>query len=54
MDVLAEYDDKEIVLKTHAYSKNANINQFKLVEGRMPENSNEAVLEKGKNGSLDN
>ena len=47
MDVLAEYEENEIVLKVHGYSGDSNINKYKLIEGRMPENSKEAVLEKG-------
>lgn len=52
-DVLTNYHDKELVLRLHALptnmaSDNPNyINQVKVVEGRLPEKSGEAVVEKG-------
>lgn len=53
-DVLTNYHDKELVLRVHALPtdnldpENPNyINQVKLVEGRLPERSGEAVVEKG-------
>ena len=47
IDVLAEHEETEVVLKVQGYEKDSNINKYKLIEGRMPENSKEAVLEKG-------
>lgn len=52
-DVLTNYHDKELVLRLHALpsdmsSDNLNyINQVKIIEGRLPEKSGEAVVEKG-------
>ncbi len=52
-DVLTNYHDKELVLRLHALpsdmsSDNRNyINQVKVIEGRLPEKSGEAVVEKG-------
>lgn len=53
MDVLAEYEEREVVLKAFGYDKGSNINEYKLLEGRMPENPGEAVLEKVENGGLE-
>ena len=53
MDVLAEYEEKEVVLKVHGYDEDSNINEYNLIEGRMPANSKEAVLEKGQNGGIE-
>ena len=54
-DVLTKYQDNELVIRLHALpidNLNSNnpdyINQVKLVEGRLPEKSGEAVVEKSK------
>lgn len=59
MDVLAQYDVKEVVLKVHGLPldklKNNDedyINRINLVEGRLPEKSGECVIEKGKNDEI--
>ncbi|PRR78111.1 outer membrane-specific lipoprotein transporter subunit LolE [Clostridium liquoris] len=59
MDVLAEFDSKEVVLKVHGLSldklKNNHkdyINRVNLIEGRLPERSGECVIEKGKSDDL--
>ncbi len=51
MDVLAEYDESEVVLKVHSLPKFDGINNLRLIEGRLPERPDECVLEKGMNGS---
>lgn len=52
MDVLAEYKEKEVVLRIHGLPNSNGINNIKLVEGRFPENPQECVIEKGKNDSF--
>ncbi|NLK44825.1 MAG: FtsX-like permease family protein [Tissierellia bacterium] len=51
MDVLAEYEDNEVVLKVHGLPKSNGINNVKLVQGRLPEKLGECVLEIGMNDS---
>lgn len=53
LDALAEYKEKEVVLRVHGFSLENEINGVDLIEGRMPEASNEAIIEKGKNNFLD-
>ncbi|WP_343216163.1 FtsX-like permease family protein [Clostridium mobile] len=60
MDVLTQHDAKEVVLKVHGLpldKLNDNdedyINRVNLVEGRLPEKSEECVIEKGKNDAID-
>lgn len=47
IDALAVHDEKEVVLRVHAFSKDNKINDPKLLEGRLPEASGECVIEKG-------
>lgn len=47
LDVLARYDDSEVVLKVHNLPKSDGINRVRLIEGRLPEKPNECVIEKG-------
>ena len=51
MDVLAELDENEVVLKVQPSLKIKAINNVRLIEGRLPERPDECVLEKGMNGS---
>lgn len=52
-EVLTNYNNRELVLKVHALPENLNssnpdyINQVRVIEGRLPEKSGEAVIEKG-------
>ena len=52
-DVITNYNNRELVLKVHALPENLNsdnsdyINQVRVIEGRLPEKSGEAVIEKG-------
>jgi len=52
LDVLAAYDEKEVVLRIHGLNSDNNINSVNLIEGRLPQASDEAVIEKGKNDSI--
>lgn len=47
LDVLARYDDSEVVLKVHNLPKSDGINRVRLIEGRLPEKPNECVIENG-------
>jgi putative ABC transport system permease protein len=49
IDALAVYEEKEVVLRVHGLSDDTEINDVKLIEGRMPKNSGECVIEKGMN-----
>ncbi|NLV89346.1 MAG: FtsX-like permease family protein [Tissierellia bacterium] len=51
MDVLAELDENEVVLKVHSLAQDKAINNVRLIEGRLPERPDECVIEKGMNGS---
>ena len=52
-DVLTTYQNQELVLKVHALPTNLTlddpnyINQVNVIEGRLPEKSGEAVVERG-------
>lgn len=46
-DVLAGDGEEEKVVRVHSYDENQQVNRFELVKGRMPENDNEVVAEKG-------
>lgn len=50
LDALADYGDSEVVLRVHGFSAKDQINGAKLLEGRYPENSNEALIEGADNG----
>ncbi|QGU96174.1 hypothetical protein GOM49_14670 [Clostridium bovifaecis] len=52
LDALAEYNEKEVVLRVHGLPQSKNINNVNLLEGRLPERSGECVIEKGKNNSI--
>lgn len=52
IDVLAEHQEKEVVLRVHGFSSENPVNKVKLVEGRLPEAPDEAVIEMGKNNFL--
>lgn len=47
VDVLATSEDASKVTRIHSYNEEDTINQFVLVEGRLPKNKNEVVAEKG-------
>lgn len=47
VDVLANSSDTSKVTRVHSYNEEDEINQFVLVEGRMPKNKHEALAEKG-------
>lgn len=59
LDALAEYEEKEVVLRVHGLpldklkdNHGDYINRVRLIEGRLPEKSGECVIEKGKNDSI--
>ncbi|MCQ4924272.1 FtsX-like permease family protein [Tissierella carlieri] len=52
IDALAEYKEKEVVLRVHGFSSEQQINGVKLVKGRLPDKSNECVIEAGKENFL--
>lgn len=47
VDVVATSGNRSLVTRIHSYTDTSKINQFKLVEGRMPENEHEALAEAG-------
>jgi putative ABC transport system permease protein len=47
VDVLANSSNASKVTRVHSYSENSTINQFVLKEGRLPQNKNEVLAEKG-------
>lgn len=47
VDVLASSGTTSVVTRMHAYQTEAAINQFELIEGNLPTNQNECVVEKG-------
>ena len=47
VDVLANSSETSKVTRVHSYNEENEINQFVLVEGRMPKNNHEALAEKG-------
>ena len=47
VDVVAESGTATYVTRIHSYKENQEINQFKLVEGRMPANDQEVLAESG-------
>lgn len=44
-DYLTKIDSREIVVKLMSYSAGQSINQPRLIEGRMPENEDECLLQ---------
>lgn len=48
LDALTNYKDRELVLKVHGFLSEDQINGVRLIEGRLPEKDNEAVVEAGK------
>ena len=46
-DVLANNNGDNVVTRIHSYTPDAEINQFVLTEGRLPENSHEVLADKG-------
>lgn len=47
VDVLGTCEETTYVTRVHSYDLNNKINEFKLVDGRMPENKNEVLAENG-------
>ncbi len=47
VDVRASSEDETRITRIHAYNKDSTINDFELVEGRLPENEHEALAEAG-------
>ncbi|MGM9947167.1 FtsX-like permease family protein [Floccifex sp.] len=45
MDVLCQKESSELVIKVISYAENQNLNQIRLVDGRMPENENECLVQ---------
>lgn len=52
IDALAELDEQEVVLRVHQLPEEGDINNIRLIEGRLPEKPWECVMEKGKIGEL--
>lgn len=52
IDALAEYKEKEVVLRVHGFISEEQINGVKLVKGRLPEKLDECVIEAGKENFL--
>lgn len=52
IDALAEYKEKEVVLRVHGFSSEKQINGVKIVNGRLPEKLDECVIEAGKENFL--
>ncbi|GFN34430.1 ABC transporter permease [Tepidimicrobium xylanilyticum] len=52
IDVLAKFDEQEVVLRVHQLPEENGINNIRLIEGRLPEKPWECVIEKGKIGEL--
>lgn len=52
IDVLAELDEQEVVLRVHQLPEEDDINNIRLIEGRLPEKPWECVMEKGKIGEF--
>ena len=51
IDTLAEYDEKEVVIRLHGIDSFNKINDVKLIKGRLPEKIDECVIEAGKDNS---
>lgn len=45
MDTLSQIDSTQMVIKVISYSDNQNMNKIRLVDGRMPKNDNECLVE---------
>lgn len=52
IDALAELDEQEVVLRVHQLPEEGDINNIRLIEGRLPEKPWECVMEKGKIGEF--
>lgn len=52
IDVLAELDEQEVVLRVHQLPEEDDINNIRLIEGRLPEKPWECIMEKGKIGEF--
>jgi len=52
IDALTEFEENEIVVRIHGYTSEEQINGLRLIEGRLPEKSNECLVEAGKEISL--
>ncbi|WMM26446.1 FtsX-like permease family protein [Tissierella sp. MB52-C2] len=52
MDALAEYNEKEVVLRVHGFTSANQINGMNLIEGRLPEKVDECIIEAGKENFL--
>lgn len=52
IDALAEYKEREVVLRVHGFLSDEQINGVKLLEGRLPEKLNECIIEAGKENFL--
>ena len=45
MDTLSQIDSTQMVIKVISYSDNQKMNKIRLVDGRMPKNDNECLVE---------
>lgn len=45
IDTLSQIDSTQMVIKVISYTKNQNMNQIRLVDGRMPKKENECLVE---------
>lgn len=52
IDALADYGESEVVLRVHGFSSEDQINGLRLLEGRLPENPKECVIEDSNNSSV--
>lgn len=50
VDVIATSETKSVVTRVHSYDPSSTMNQFVLVEGHLPNNKNEVLVEKGIDG----
>lgn len=51
-DVLAVHNEKRVVLRSHGFDPESDMNNLNLIEGRLPEKPEECVIEIGKNNTL--
>ncbi|MEG2330335.1 FtsX-like permease family protein, partial [Anaerorhabdus sp.] len=47
VDVIGHVDNRDTVVRIESYKPNQEVNNFVLVDGRMPENANECLAESG-------
>ncbi|WIV10473.1 FtsX-like permease family protein [Proteiniborus sp. MB09-C3] len=52
IDALTQYKESEVVVRLHGFSSKDQINGMRLLEGRLPERSDECLVEAGKENYL--